>query len=62
MSLIIHYGDCLDCGHYVSDVFNANTGILWLSDDDDITEIGDFPELVYTRESHKKTQESNVRL
>ena len=27
VSLINHYGDSLGCGHYVSDIFDANTGI-----------------------------------
>ena len=55
MSLIIHDGDSLYCRHYVSDVFDFNTGIWWRCDDANITEIGDFPERVYTRESHKTT-------
>ena len=48
----------MDCGHYVSDVFDANTGIWWHYDDNNITEISDLPEGVYNRESHqnKKTK------
>ena len=34
--------------------FDANIGIWWHCDDDEITEISDFPEGVYTIESHKK--------
>ena len=29
VSLIKHDGDSLDCGHYVSDVFDSITGIWW---------------------------------
>ena len=53
MSLIRYNGDSLDCGHYVSDVFDFNTGIWCHCDDTNITEISGFPEGVYTRESHK---------
>ena len=53
MSLINHDGDSLDCGHYVSDVFNANTGIWWHCDDDNITQISDLPKVVYIIESQK---------
>ena len=42
VSLIIHDGDSLDFGHYVSDVFDANTGIWWHCDDDNITQISDL--------------------
>ena len=42
VSLINHDGDSLDCGHYVSDVFDSSTGICWHSDDDNITQISDF--------------------
>ena len=57
-------GDSLYCGHYVSDFFDANTGILWHCDDDNITQIGDLPKGVYIRESHKKNKriKSDVRL
>ena len=40
-------------GHYVSDVFDANTGIWWHCDDANIIEISYFPEGVYNRESRK---------
>ena len=43
VSLIKNYGDSLDCGHYVSDVFDSSTGIWWHCDDDNITEISDLP-------------------
>ena len=48
-------GDSLDCGNYVSDVFDVKTGIWWHCDDANITEISDFIEGVYTRESRKMT-------
>ena len=54
VSLIIHDGDYLDCGHYVSDFFDTNKGIWWHSDDDNITQISDVPERVYIRDIHKK--------
>ena len=54
VSLINHDGDSLDCGHYVSDVFDANTGIWWHCYDDNITQISDLPEGVYIRESQNK--------
>ena len=53
VSLINHDGESLYCGHYVSDVFDANTGIWWHCDDDNITQISDLPLGVYIRESHK---------
>ena len=49
----MHDGESLDCGNCVSDVFDANTGIWWHFNDDNITEISDFTEGVYTRESRK---------
>ena len=63
MSLIIHDGDSLDFENYVSDVFHSNTGIWWHCDDANIIEISDFPQGVYTRESHKRTikKETHVR-
>ena len=54
MSLINHYGDSLDYGHYVSDVFDTYTRIWWHYDDDNITQINDLPEGFYSTESHKK--------
>ena len=46
-------GNSLDCGHYVSDVFDSNIGIWWHYDDANITQISDFIEGIYTRESQK---------
>ena len=54
--LIKHDGDTLDCGHYVSDVFDSSTGIWWHCDDDNITEISALPKEVYYREAHKPTK------
>ena len=54
MSLINHDGDSLDCGIYVSDVFDTNTGIWWHCDDDDIIQIIDLPKRGYIRETPKK--------
>ena len=42
VSLINHDGDSLDCGHYIIDVFDANTRIWWHCDDENITQISDF--------------------
>ena len=42
----MHDGDSLDCGHYVSDVFDTSTGIWWHCDDENITEIIDLPTAV----------------
>ena len=53
VSLVNHDGDSLDCGHYVSDVFNSSTGIWWHCDDDNITELIDLPGGVYYIENHK---------
>ena len=54
VSLINHDGNLLDCGHYVSDIFDANTSILWHCDDNNITQISDFTKRGYIRESHNK--------
>ena len=43
VSLINHDGDSLDCGHYVSDVFDFSTGIWWNCDDDNIPKIVILP-------------------
>ena len=42
VSLVNHDGNSLDCGHYVSDVFDSSTEVWWHCDDDNITEISDF--------------------
>ena len=51
LSLINHDGDSLDCGHSVSDVFDANKVIWWHYDDGNITHISDFTKRGYIRES-----------
>ena len=53
VSMINHDGDSLECGHYVSDVFDRSTGIWWQCDDDNITAISDLPKGVYYRETQK---------
>ena len=58
VSLINHDGDSLDCGQYVSDVFDNSTGIWWHCDDENITELSYLPEGVYYRETHKPTEKS----
>ena len=63
MLLINHDGDSLDCVHYVSGVFGANTGIWCHCDNDNITQISDLPKRVYIRESQKKQKEkSDVKI
>ena len=52
VSLIKHDGESLDCGHYVSDVFDSSIGIWWHCDDNNITEISDLPKGIYYRETH----------
>ena len=56
VSLVNHDGGSLDCGHYVSDVFDSSTGIWWHCDDDNITKLSDLPYGVYYRETHKPTR------
>ena len=58
--MINNDGESLDCGHYVSAVFGANTGIWWHCDDENITQINDLPKGVYIRESHKKIMSSST--
>ena len=53
-SLIMNGGNSLYSRHYFRDVFDVNTEIWWYCDDDEITQIGDFIESVYTRETHKQ--------
>ena len=51
--------------YIISVIFDSSTEIWWHCDDDDITEIGDLIEGVYTRESHKQNiekKESNIWL
>ena len=52
--MINDYVDSLNCVNYVSDIFDANTGIWWHCHDDYITQIGDSPKGVNIIESHKK--------
>ena len=59
MAPINHDGDLLDCGHYVSDVFDISTGIWWHCDDDNITQISDLPKGVYYSETHKHMKNKN---
>ena len=40
--------ESLDFGNYVNDIFDANTGMWWHCDDNEITEISGFQESVYT--------------
>ena len=56
VSLITHDGNSLDCGHYVSDVFDSSTGIWWHCDDDNIAEISDLQKGVSYRDNHKPTK------
>ena len=49
MSLIMNYGEYLDCVHYVSDVFDASKGFWWHCDNVNMTGICDFPKGVYNR-------------
>ena len=59
MLLSNHDGDSLDCGHYVSDIFDDITGIWWRCDDDNTTQISDFPKGVILE---RVTKKSDVRL
>ena len=60
MSLTNHDGKSLDCGHYISDIFDTNTGIWWHRDDGNITQIRDLPKGVYIRDSHKKRKRKKL--
>ena len=42
-------GNYLDCGNYVSDVFENSTEIWWHCDDDNINQISDLSEGVHIR-------------
>ena len=59
VSLINHDGDSLHCGHYVSDVFDTNTGIWCHCDDETVTQISDLPKGVILE---RVTKKSDVRL
>ena len=52
----------MDCGHYISDVFDSSTGIWWHSDDVNITQISDLPKGVYYRETHKHMKNKNKNM
>ena len=59
--MITHGGDSLHCGHYVSGVFDTNTGIWWHCDDDNITQICDSSKRgLYKRV--KKKYKNDVKL
>ena len=51
--MVNHDGDSLDCGNYVSDVFDSSTGIWWQCDDDNISEHSDIPDGVYYKKSDR---------
>ena len=55
----MHDGEYLDCGNYVSNVFDTNTGIWWHCDDVNFTENSGFPEVVYTRK--RELQRKNLK-
>ena len=50
----------MDCGNYVSDVFDSSTEIWWHCDDDNITEISDIPKGFYYRETQESTKKNNI--
>ena len=54
VSLINHDGESLGFGNYVSDVFDANTGIWWHCDYDNITQSSDLPKGVILERVTKK--------
>ena len=62
VSLINHDGNQLNCGQYVSDVFDCSTGILCHCDDDNITQMSDLPKVIYYRETHKHTKKKNIMM
>ena len=61
MSLINHDGDLLGCGNDFIDCFDANTGIWWYFDDDNITQISDLPKGVYIRERDKNNRKKKCQ-
>ena len=63
VSLINHDGDSLNCGHYISDFFDAKTGIWWRCDYENITQIIDLPKgVILDRITKNKKQKIDVRL
>ena len=59
VSLINHDGESLHCGHYFSDIFDANTGIWWHFDNNNITQISDLPKGVIL-ERVRKNKKQNI--
>ena len=53
VSLIMRDGTSLYFGNFISDAFFFITGIWHHCDDDEITQIIDFIESIYTREGRK---------
>ena len=43
-----HDGTSIRTGHYLCDIFDFNTGILWCCDDDNITQLKGIPDNVYS--------------
>ena len=62
VSLINHDGNSLDCGHYVSDVFDSSTEIWWHCDDENITHISDLPEGADYRETNKNMKKNKKNM
>ena len=58
MSLLLHDSDSLDCVHYISNVFDTNTGICWHCD---VIYQKDFILEIFTKNNNNK-KESNVRI
>ena len=56
----MHDGTSFDCGHYISDLLDVNTGIWWHYDDEKIIQIIYFPSYARTRESNKKITKKKV--
>ena len=49
--MIMHDSSSFDIKNYYSDILDSNTGIWWYCDYDEITQISDFIEGIYTREN-----------
>ena len=62
VSLINHDGESLNCGYYVSDVFDDSTGIWWHCDDDNTTQISDFTKRGLLYRESQKYKKSDVRI
>ena len=61
VSLISHYGNSLDFGHCVSDVFDTDKGIWCHCDDENINQISDLVEGVYIRESNQNKRDVRLK-